>query len=1205
MKQLLRHLSALFVLALLSPALTPAGESAPGAMAPGQQSGAIGAAQESGQVVPGKYIVVLKSSSSIGATKRSAARAAVAVDNVRSVAASVYAAPDGVFGTILEGFAGTLTGQQVEDLRNNPAVDYIERDLTIKLTAQTTPWGISHVKAPQAHARGARGIGVQVGVIDDGIDYTHPDLAGVYAGGWNIIDGGANPFGGSHGTHVTGTIAAIDNTIGVIGVAPSVSIHMYKIFGSARGIPTTWGHFIMALNRAVAEGMDVVNMSLGGTGTLDAVRTSVVNAHAAGVILVASAGNQWGAEVLYPARYPEVIAVSAIDRFNNLANFSSRGLTVELTAPGVDVLSTWPGGGYLRLPGTSMAAPHVTGVVALMLSSGQFATPAELRARLTSTATDLGLPGRDLSFGHGLVNADAALGAAVPAPPVAGFTFTPDVGCLPLVVSFTDVSSNTPTAWLWDFGDGSSSTLKSPIHTYAANGSYSVTLTASNAEGSDVLSVTNAITVGGLPECEPVHAFFIAVGDETGGPVTGCSPTTITFQDYSWPNPTAWSWDFGDGGTSTLQNPSHEYAANGIYDVTLTATNLFGVDTKTLAGYIVIGGPACAAPVVEFTASSTSGCTPFAAAFTPADMFAVSMLWDFGDGATSTLRNPTHTYAVRGIYNVTLTATNADGVSSLTKPNYIAVQQTPIVDFSASQTAGFPPMTVTFTDLSTDNPTNWFWDFGDFGTSALESPTVVFDKPGDYKVMLTATNACGSVTALKEAYILVQEGQGGGCATPVSAFSGTPTTGTAPLTVSFTDQSTNAPFAWSWDFGDLAQDNVQNPTHTYTDPGTYNVSLTTGNDCGENTVTQTGYVVVSAPGCTVPPVAGFAGTPTVGDAPLTVSFNDQSSNTPTGWSWSFGDGGVSSVQNPSHVYTIAGTYTVSVTASNACGSNQVTQVNYVTVNTAPPCNAPVAGFAGAPTTGAAPLTVNFTDQTTNTPTGWSWDFGDGGTSTAQNPSHVYSAGGIFSVSLTASNACGTNQSVMTGYVTVTGGCSGPPVADFTGAPTQGTAPMTVDFTDMSTGAPDTWFWDFGDDGSSTLQNPSHYYSKPGDFKVILISSNGCGANEVVKEKFVMAAEGMEGQSLDLNKPLSFELEQNYPNPFNPMTKIGFTLPSASHVKLDVYNMAGQKVATLVDGQMGAGQHAVEWDASQQPSGIYIYRFSAGAIVEARKMVLLK
>jgi PKD repeat protein len=167
-----------------------------------------------------------------------------------------------------------------------------------------------------------------------------------------------------------------------------------------------------------------------------------------------------------------------------------------------------------------------------------------------------------------------------------------------------------------------------------------------------------------------------------------------------------------------------------------------------------------------------------------------------------------------------------------------------------------------------------------------------------------------------------------------------------------------------------------------------------------------------------PPVANFSGNPTSGNVPLTVLFTDLSTGSPTSWSWTFGDGGTSTAQNPSHQYTVANTYTVSLTATNAQGQDTETKPNYIS---ALQPGAPVADFSGSPTSGYAPLTVNFTDLSTGNPTSWSWTFGDGGSSTAQNPSHQYTSANDYTVSLTAANAYGQDTETKVNYIHVSSG----------------------------------------------------------------------------------------------------------------------------------------------------------------------------------------
>jgi PKD repeat protein/C1A family cysteine protease len=241
-----------------------------------------------------------------------------------------------------------------------------------------------------------------------------------------------------------------------------------------------------------------------------------------------------------------------------------------------------------------------------------------------------------------------------------------------------------------------------------------------------------------------------------------------------------------------------------------------------------------------------------------------------------------------------------------------------------------------------------------------------------------------------------------------------------------------------------------------------------------------------------PPVAAFSANPLSGAAPLTVAFTDQSTGGPTSWAWTFGDGGISTEQNPSHIYPAVGTYTVKLTVTNSAGSDDELKTNFITVIEA--AVSPTAEFTADVTKGDAPLTVEFTDLSMNNPTSWSWDFGDDGTSDTQNSSHTYSDAGIYTVSLTVTNAGGSDTETKTDYITVTTDDGTAPVADFTADPSSGKKPLKVKFTDLSTNNPTSWFWEFGDGKTSIEQNPGHTYPKKGTYTVDLTVSNGYGSD---------------------------------------------------------------------------------------------------------------
>ena len=248
---------------------------------------------------------------------------------------------------------------------------------------------------------------------------------------------------------------------------------------------------------------------------------------------------------------------------------------------------------------------------------------------------------------------------------------------------------------------------------------------------------------------------------------------------------------------------------------------------------------------------------------------------------------------------------------------------------------------------------------------------------------------------------------------PKASFTSNTTSGYAPLSVKFTDQSSGSPTSWKWTFGDESTSTAQNPTHKYTKTGKYTVSLTVKNAKGSNTKTIKSYITVKT--ASLKPVAAFTASPTSGSKPLVVTFTDKSTNNPTSWKWDFGDGTTSTTHNPIHTYIKTGSHTVTLTATNSAGSNTATKTNYIKVTNAVK---PVAAFSASPTSGTKPLKVQFTDKSTGSPTSWKWDFGDGTTSTTHNPLHTYIKKGKLTVKLTVKNTAGSSTKTISNYITV-------------------------------------------------------------------------------------------------------------------------------------------------------------------------------------------
>ena len=725
---------------------------------------------------------------------------------------------------------------------------------------------------------------------------------------------------------------------------------------------------------------------------------------------------------------------------------------------------------------------------------------------------------------------------------MANFSATPLSGMAPLEVAFSDLSTGAILSWAWDFGDGGTSVLQNPVHTYTNAGIYTVSLTITDSQDTDSEIKTNYIQVSGPNP----------VADFSGTPTSGTSPLEVSFTDLSINAVTSWTWDFGDGGASVLQNPVYIYQNAGIYTVSLTVSGPDGTDTEIKTDYITVSA---AAPVADFTGFPTLGLPPLDVTFTDLSTNEIdTWAWSFGDGGTSVAQHPMHTYLNEGVYTVTLTVSGPGGTDTEIKTEYITIAgPTPVAEFSATPTSGSPPLEVEFTDLSINQIDSWAWDFGDGATSTSQNPMHIYANEGLYTVTLTVIGPDGTDTEIKTDYITVS------IPMPVANFSGSPTSGTSPLEVVFTDLTTNDIDTWAWDFGDGTTSATQNPTHTYANEGVYTVSLTVTGPGGTDTEIKTDYITVANPETT----ADFSATPLSGLKPLLVIFTDLSINATT-WAWNFGDGGTSTLQNPVHIYQNSGVYTVSLTVSGSGGSDTKIRTNYITVNEP----APIAAFSGTPLTGEQPLNVQFTNASTGVINTYSWTFGDGGQSTLQNPLHTYTSAGVYTVSLTVNGPGGSDTETKSNYISVT--TIAPPVADFVGVPTSGSAPLVVSFTDLSTGNVNSWVWDFGDRFTTDEQNPTHTYGNVGEFTVTLQVAGPGGSVTEIKTDYIVIPTGVDESNSGFIM---------YPNPANETINLDFG--TVKDRKLKLYDLSGQLLRETRSDKM-----KVEIDISTLKSGLY-------------------
>ena len=636
-----------------------------------------------------------------------------------------------------------------------------------------------------------------------------------------------------------------------------------------------------------------------------------------------------------------------------------------------------------------------------------------------------------------------------------------------MVVTFQDQSTGGPlSSWLWDFGNSSTSTVQNPTTTYFAPGTYTVKLTVTNANGNNTLTRTNYITVFASPTV-----------DFNANNTVGCFPLPVQFTDLSTAGTgntnTVFEWNFGDGAISIQQNPLHTYSSPGNFSVTLKVTNdkgCFKIFSKV--SYIQVS----AGVVTNFTNTVPLSCTPPANIdFTNASTGPGSLtyLWNFGDGTTSTLQNPSHTYIGTGSFNVTLTTTSTLGCSSTRIVNNAVVISPNVTNFSSPASVSVNTG-ASFTNTSNPLPVSQVWDFGDGTTSTASNPVKSYAAPGVYTVTLTGIYA-GCPFTVSNSIVVVSN--------TLANFSSPDTISCkTPHIVNFQDLSIGA-VSWLWNFGDsTATSTIQNPIHTYSNYGNFNVTLISTNAAGrKDTIIKPNFIKISRAVITV------TGLPARGCIPYTINPNPNitSLSSVTSYLWNFGDGATSPLKNPSHTYNTQGTYTVSLIITTALGcSDTLTILSGVKVGTKPTVN-----FSATPTVACVASPVQFTDLSSAGVDEWVWDFGDLPTDTIKNPIHGFSIPGTFTVMLIAKKSGCSDSLKKVAYINIL-----PPLSKFIATPDCSTRTKFT-FTDNSTG-PLTWLWNFGDGSpTSNAQNPpTHIFPSLGVYTVSLFVTNGGCSN---------------------------------------------------------------------------------------------------------------
>ncbi len=653
--------------------------------------------------------------------------------------------------------------------------------------------------------------------------------------------------------------------------------------------------------------------------------------------------------------------------------------------------------------------------------------------------------------------------------PDVNYANTNPMGCtVPHTVEFIGFS-NDAVAWVWDFGNGDSSTLQNPIYTYEELGFYNVTLTVVNDFG--CTSTVDYQQIG----IQSLNA------DIPSGQIEGCTPLDVTLTDNSSTIVPILNWEWEviyNSSTPPLVQTSNDAVPTftlvdtGFYDVRLVVTNQIGcVDTTYFTQRIAVGMP----PTINMDADPNENCVETVISFfDQSSDYANSWRWEFGDGAVTEEQNPEHEYADTGYYDITLTAWHHGCINFETFENFILINP-PKAAFSVNRDCE-TPYYIELVDMSI-GADSIFWDFGvpdmESDTTSEANPVFTFPDRGTYTITMQVFNFEEECEDDETFTLTITD--------PVAQYDLGPMTGCAPHPVFIDNNSIDAnEYSWTAPGAVISDPTIREPVLTYNNDGIYSdieLIITDINGCQDTMLVQDSIWVNDID-------VQYALDPTGGCRPLTVSFTDQSTTTfgnNIAWDWYF-DGAIanSSEQNPVLTFPENGLIDVRLTVENDWGC-----IKSLTVQDQIEVTYPSINFT-ADTYGCTEHEISFNNASTGKALTYLWDFGDNTTSTAANPTHLYTAEGVYSVCLTATDFYGCDSTFCReDYIVIAD-----PVAAFTADTTYATCPpLLVNFTNESLHA-NTFNWNFGDgSGNSELENPPHLYSAPGEYDVMLIASS--------------------------------------------------------------------------------------------------------------------
>ncbi|MFC2113380.1 PKD domain-containing protein [Bacteroidota bacterium] len=740
-------------------------------------------------------------------------------------------------------------------------------------------------------------------------------------------------------------------------------------------------------------------------------------------------------------------------------------------------------------------------------------------------------------------------------------------------ISFVNTTKGAADAWYWNFGDGETSTKKDPVHTFPEPGHYMVCLNTIDKATGCQSEFCLEITVGTV-EVKADFTYFV-------------DPATrkVTFTDHSSGDITSWYWTFGDGTIDLGKDTIHQYDRADKYPVCLIVWDEKADARDEICHEIQVGTPVCnvRADFSYFVDAATRNVKMTDLSTGNAKLW----FWDFGDGTTSSSRNPAHVYADSGVFLVSVSVRDNIGDCFDIHSEWIQVGG---IDCYADFTHRIDPETKTvyFKDRSRGDIAEYFWYLDDGAYSSSSEFSHTYEEAGRYDVSLTVVDKSGKCMDFQKKEIQVGSIE---CKADFTHF-----IDSASNEVFFLSNIIGNATNLLWTFGDGFMTKEENPVYKFPAPGYYSVGLNTfdsingcmdynekiiligsqGQDCKSDFIYQTDLTSKE------------------------VKFTSKSLGEIVEYIWNFGDENTSSEKNPTHVYTETGNIWVCLTVINSAGYSDISckQIQ-VAPTAAENC---LASFIY--TVDSVNSKVTFRDKSFGEPDSWAWDFDDESGSDLEDPVHTYTEAGFYTVILEISNSTTGCSHKAVKLINVSQGNQGLRsdfIYDKTGDDKKADT-YPVDFIGVSLGDGAKLKWDFGDgESDSTTLNPKHFYriTKPWEeFECCLTVSN-----PITKDSH------HECQTItigNVNTPVIFGeglVLANHPNPFDEQTRITYRLPTSTNVDLSVYDFAGRKIRELINASMDKGTHSLELNRDGFANGIYILKLSTTEGYRTSKMII--